>query len=539
VLAAIAGAAAAAAVPQTLVRTQTLPLGFTVDVLASNQHGPIALDLLPDGRVLFVEQDTGNVKVLANGGVAVAGTVPDLAVSYSRGLLAIAVDPGWPTRPFVYVVHSHAPAGDQRISRLAATGALADPASTNLQLGQAYVVLDGIPDQAPIHDGACLRFGRDGMLYASLGDDGDPCASQDLDRLDGKLLRLDVAHLPAGGGGPPPRGSLVPPGNPFAGPTDVARLCWALGLRNPFRFHVDPANGALFVADVGDAQLDEIDRITAGGRNLGWPWFEGTATHTGCAGAAPAADAPIAVQTLGPGFTALISLGVYRVPANAPFHFGPGYDGSFFYADHFSGRMWRLAERGGAWGLAPQAAGQPSAELWATGLSWITDARVGDDGAVYVCERPSSTTGSIRRVRPTGAAAFAPFGGGCAGSGGVPALLANGRTPRLGQPFVLDLGSLPTPTAAIGVLGLQKDRFGALALPLDLAAFGMPGCTALVDAAAAALVPGRNGAAAWSLAIPNANALSGLCLFAQALALDHGANAAGIVVTNGGEGIVR
>lgn len=517
---------------------QALPLGFTIDVLAPNQHGPIGLDLLPDGRVLFVEQVTGAVKVLAGGAVATIGTVPGLAVSYSRGLLAIAVDPAWPQRPFVYLLHTSAADGDHRLSRYTATGALTAATSTNLQLAAPYVVLAGIPDAQPVHDGACLRFARDGMLYASFGDDTDACASQDPTRLHGKIVRLDVAALPATGAGPAPRALLVPPGNPYAGPGDIAPLVWAIGLRNPFRFHADAADGALFVADVGEDQLDEIDRIGAGGANLGWPWREGDRPHVGCAGAAPASMLPIATQTLGPGFTALISLGVHRATAAAPFAFGPAYDGSYFYADHFTGRIWRLAPGGNGYAVAPRQPGQPSAQLWADGVRWIVDARFGADGALYYCERQADNVGSVRRLRPNGAV-FAAFGQGCPGTVAAPTLLAT-NAPALGQTFALQVRGLPAPLqAALGIIGFTRDAYLGAPLPLDLAAIGMPGCLGLVAPEQFVLLLGSAGVADWSIGIPPDPSLSGLGFFLQALVADAGANSFGAIATNGGEGVLR
>lgn len=139
---------------------QILPAGFVVETLAAAQHGPTSLDFLPDGRLLFVEQDTGAVKVLslaAANAVATLGAVPGLRVSYSRGLLGFAVDPQWPARPYVYCYHTNLAAADLRITRFLVTGDLSTPTSTNLQLGSAYTVLHGLPDASPLHEAGCLR----------------------------------------------------------------------------------------------------------------------------------------------------------------------------------------------------------------------------------------------------------------------------------------------------------------------------------------------------------------------------------------------
>ncbi|HET7844145.1 MAG TPA: PQQ-dependent sugar dehydrogenase, partial [Xanthomonadales bacterium] len=187
-------AIAIAAFP-SIAAPQILPTGYVVETLAPGQTGPIGLDFLPDGRVIFVEQDTGAVKVLAlaaSNAVATLGAVPGLRVSYSQGLLGVAVDPQWPARPFVYCYHTNLAASDLRLTRFEVAGDLTNASSTNLQLGQAYVVLDGLPDATPMHEAGCLRFGPDGMLYCTVGDDSDACAAQDVAEGKGKLLRLRV-----------------------------------------------------------------------------------------------------------------------------------------------------------------------------------------------------------------------------------------------------------------------------------------------------------------------------------------------------------
>ncbi len=525
-------------------KAQILPTGFVVETLAAGQVGPTSLDFLPDGRVLFVEQDTGAVKVIATASgnaVATLGTVPGLRVSYSQGLLGVAVDPQWPTRPFVYCYHTNLAAADLRITRFLVTGDVANAASTNLQLGQAFVVLQGLPDATPLHEAGCLRFGPDGMLYASLGDDNDACAAQDVTAGKGKLLRLRVDTLPATGVGPALRAQLVPPGNPFAGPGDMAPLVWATGLRNPFRFHIDATNGAVFVADVGHQHRDEIDRIASAGANLGWPWFEGSVPFTSCTGTAPTSLAPIAEHLVGAQFLALISLGVCRVPTNAPWRFGAGYDGDYFYTDHFSGRIWRLRSQGSSWVIAPPVPGQFSNELWGEGVYWIVDAKFGQDGALYYCERVASTVGSVRRIRPT-TATWSAFGSGCGGSFGTPGLAtAAGSLPVLGGTFQMLVQGLPLPPMAptFGLLGFSKTTWGTVPLPLDLAAIGMPGCRAWIAPEASLLLTRIGNTATWALPIPAAAGLVGQDFYAQAFVLDAGWNALGAVVSNAGEGVIR
>ena len=103
-----------------------------------------------------------------------------------------------------------------------------------------------------------------------------PCLAQDLTKLQGKILRLDVSGLPAGGGPAPLYAAITPPDNPFVAHADsAARLVWALGLRNPFSFTIDPPTGCLVIGDVGNDAWEEVEVACAGGKNFGWPHYEG------------------------------------------------------------------------------------------------------------------------------------------------------------------------------------------------------------------------------------------------------------------------
>ena len=216
---------------------QLLPDGFIVETFASGLSVPVSLAFLPDGRIVVAEQFSGNVKVLAGGSSAVVGTAPGVSPGGESGLLGIAVDPQWPLRPYLYAHYSHT-SGDLRIAMLTVTGDLSNPQSTNLSGSAWYTVLDALPDLAPLHNGGTLRFGPDGTLYVSLGDDSIPCAAQDINLLQGKILRLDVSALPGGGAGPPPRSLLVPPGNPrwrhsSSGPTACGTCSGSTSIPRP------------------------------------------------------------------------------------------------------------------------------------------------------------------------------------------------------------------------------------------------------------------------------------------------------------------
>jgi cysteine-rich repeat protein len=237
---------------------------------------PVGLAAAPhDPTRLFVVEQPGRIRVVKDGGL-----LPDPFLDVSelisccgeQGLLGIAFHPDYARNGRFFVDYTNT-AGDEVVARyhVGADPDVADAASGT--------VLLTIPDFAPNHNGGQLAFGRDGYLYVSVGDGGggdDPEETgQDLTRLLGKLLRLDVDV-------DTPPYYAVPPTNPFAGRTDARGEIWAFGLRNPWRFSFDRASGDLYIGDVGQSAWEEIDvqlATSAGGENYGWDVFEGTHCH--------------------------------------------------------------------------------------------------------------------------------------------------------------------------------------------------------------------------------------------------------------------
>jgi glucose/arabinose dehydrogenase len=129
-----------------------------------------------------------------------------------------------------------------------------------------------IASVAEDHSGGCLQFGPDGFLYIVMGDTGphnDPNGhAQNLQLLLGKLLRIDVDHADGG------RAYSIPIDNPFRGQSEARPEIWAYGFRNPWRFCFDRLNGDLWLADVGQDRVEEVD-IVRRGENHGWNVYEG------------------------------------------------------------------------------------------------------------------------------------------------------------------------------------------------------------------------------------------------------------------------
>ena len=156
-------------------------------------------------------------------------------------------------------------AGNTRVERFAVS-----PDSSAADVSSAKLIL-GVGQPFSNHNGGLVAFGPDGMLYIGLGDGGsggDPLAhGQNTGTLLGSLLRIDVD------GGDP---YAVPVDNPFIGQAARDEI-WGYGLRNPWRFSFDAVGGALYVADVGQNQWEEVnvvDRDQAG-LNYGWNTMEG------------------------------------------------------------------------------------------------------------------------------------------------------------------------------------------------------------------------------------------------------------------------
>jgi glucose/arabinose dehydrogenase len=182
-----------------------------------------------DGRILSVASDRSPIEV---------GTVPGVVAEGEGGLLGLAYRDGW---LYAYLTA----ADDNRIVRMRY-----DDGS----LGEPRVVLAGLA-KAGNHDGGRIAFGPDGMLYATVGDAGEPDRAQDPASLNGKILRMT------------PEGD-VPDDNPFPG-----SYVYSMGHRNPQGIAWD-SDGQLWAAEFGQDTWDEFNRIEPGA-NYGWPVVEG------------------------------------------------------------------------------------------------------------------------------------------------------------------------------------------------------------------------------------------------------------------------
>jgi glucose/arabinose dehydrogenase len=335
---------------------------------------PVALLQAPnDATRWFVLEQAGRVRVFANDPLAgAAASFADIservAAGGEMGLLGMAFHPGFPADPRVYLSYTNADAGRvSRISefRLGLDGNL-DPATERILLA--------IGQPEANHNGGQIAFGPDGHLYAGMGDGGGGNDrhgaignGQRMSTLLGKMLRLDVS---------PASGYAIPPGNPFAANAQCgtngtgAASCpeiFASGLRNPWRWSFDRQTGELWVGDVGQNTLEEIDRVRLGG-NYGWRCLEGTrATGLAC-GSEANLQPPVAEYGRASG-TSVTGGYVYRGTRIA------GLPGRYVFGDFTTGRIWHIA--GDTPPTAIVAAG------FDTGLN-ISSFGEGSDGELYV-----------------------------------------------------------------------------------------------------------------------------------------------------------
>jgi glucose/arabinose dehydrogenase len=221
---------------------------------------------LPDGSGLLVTERVGRVRLLRDGQVApqpLLDLSDDTGRRGEQGMFSLAVHPAGDR---VYVSYTDK-GGDSVLAEYPLDGASLDETGRRevLRVDQPYAN----------HNGGQVTFGPDELLWWSLGDgggSGDPQRNgQDVGTLLGSVLRIDPQ--PSGD-----RAYTVPADNPFTGREGARPEIWAYGLRNPWRFSFDPATDEMWIGDVGQAAVEEIDRLRVpgdAGANLGWPLMEG------------------------------------------------------------------------------------------------------------------------------------------------------------------------------------------------------------------------------------------------------------------------
>ncbi|HEY3341245.1 MAG TPA: PQQ-dependent sugar dehydrogenase, partial [Anaerolineae bacterium] len=254
----------------------SVPDGFQVQTVADVFEYPTAFSFLPDGRILVGEK-AGVVKMLDHG-VVLAQPVIDLRVQVNdyvdRGFVDVAVDPDFTLNHFIYLFYTYRPptmphdSPDKvmgRIERYILRG-------NTVNHADAHIILDDFESTRENHSVDSIRWSPEGYMFVSFGE-GAPSLevtdlalrSQSIDALQGKIIRINRFT-----------GEGIS-SNPFydpKSPHSARSRVWAYGLRNPFRFGVNPVTGIPYVGNVGWATYESVYRALPG-LNFGWPCVEG------------------------------------------------------------------------------------------------------------------------------------------------------------------------------------------------------------------------------------------------------------------------
>lgn len=300
----------------------------------------------------YVVQKTGSVRVFDN--TPNASTTREFinlstllnsdpnSPNDERGLLGMAFHPNYPTDPRVYFFYTGTAPGLGLVDRVSEFRTL--DGGTTAAIG-TELALFNVDDPAGNHNGGNIAFGPDGFLYIGIGDGGNANDNfgtigngQNLQTLLGKMLRIDVSVSNA------TTTYTIPPSNPYAGGarcnvngTGTANCpeIYAYGFRNPWRWSFDRGSGQLWLNDVGQGSLEEVDLVTLGG-NYGWRCFEGTNPfNSTCGPNAGSAIPPVAQYGRGQGFSTTGGF-VYRGSAIPALH------GRYVFGD-FGGALWHIA----------------------------------------------------------------------------------------------------------------------------------------------------------------------------------------------------
>jgi glucose/arabinose dehydrogenase len=359
----------------------TVPVGFVDQAFGVTFSSGTAMAFAPDGR-LFALSQSGTLRILQPNGAATSALSIGVNSSGERGLLGIAFDPAFTSNGYIYLYHTvnTAPVHN-RVTRYTVVGN-----TINASTAQLIVQLDNLSG-ATNHNGGALNFGPDGKLYIAVGDNANSANAQSLSNRLGKMLRLNAD-------------GTIPADNPssfpgISGTTSGAnRAIWAVGLRNPYTFAFNPANGVMFINDVGEVTWEEIN-VGAAGVNYGWPATEGNFNQSSF----PNFTRPLYSYAHGSGNQRGYAItGGAFYSTNAPNQFPVQYQNKYFFGEYVSDWIGYLDP-------ASPPATHSTAPNFAVGAGGVVDLDVGPDGALYYLQRDGAGVAGVRRILPNPATA--------------------------------------------------------------------------------------------------------------------------------------
>lgn len=248
-----------------------------LETFATGFTSPLEITNAGDSR-LFVVEKGGKIKILNSNKTTNATPFLDITTLVStdseRGLLGLAFHPNYASNGLFFINYTNL-SGSTVIAKYTV-----DSVNPNVANTSSGSILLTIAQPYSNHNGGTIKFGPDGFLYIGMGDGGnggDPeNRAQNTTTLLGKMLRIDVnSGSPYG----------IPNDNPYAEIAESKEI-WAIGLRNPWKFSFDKIKNNLWIADVGQSNIEEINRVstTEAGLNYGWRCYEGNTAYntSGC-----------------------------------------------------------------------------------------------------------------------------------------------------------------------------------------------------------------------------------------------------------------
>lgn len=352
---------------------------IAVQQFATGFSSPVEITHAGDSR-LFVVQQGGSIKILNPDGTVSDQnflTLPANTISTGseRGLLGLAFHPDYAENGYFFINYTRFGDGATVVARYKVSD---DPNIADVNSGVPVIT---IIQPFSNHNGGTLKFGPDGYLYIGMGDGGsggDPGnRAQNIDENLGKMLRLDVN---VDNGGPM---YTIPATNPYAGAIPGNDEIWAIGLRNPWKFSFDRQTGDLWIADVGQGAIEEINKVAsdAAGLNYGWKCYEGSQVFSTC-NAPVDYTFPVGEYThSGTGGCSITGGYVYRGNTY------PNFAGKYFFADYCVNKV----------GMYTEGVGITfSSSL--TGVGGITSLGEDVNGELYLA---SSSNGRIYKIIDT------------------------------------------------------------------------------------------------------------------------------------------
>jgi glucose/arabinose dehydrogenase len=322
---------------------------LAVEGVVNGLSSPLHLTAPAGDARLFIVERPGRIRIVRNG-FLLATPFLDISSRVSTagegGLLSMAFDPQYASNGFFFIYFTD-PSGDVAVERFQVSSGNADVANP-----EALRIITIAHRTFTNHKGGLVAFGPDGYLYLAPGDGGGGGDSlgngQNLGALLGKLLRIDVGNASASAP------YAIPPQNPFVGQANRRPEIWAYGLRNPWRYAFDAPTGLLYIADVGQSLIEEVDVVaaSAAGLNYGWNITEGSQCYASNLCDKQGITMPV-LEYFHDANSCSISGGrVYRGSAI------PELRGRYFYSDYCGGWVRSFLFAGGAatqmvdWGIA-------------------------------------------------------------------------------------------------------------------------------------------------------------------------------------------